>query len=85
MNCFYSLFAIVSPEYQRKDVGKHLVFSIRSDELFPNLQAINLLIRKVNTQGYLFYRKLGFFEFDYHRDNFVDTSLLTGLRWVKFD
>jgi hypothetical protein len=32
-----------------------------------------------------FYYKLGFFEFDYQRDNFVDTSLLTGLRWEKLD
>ena len=81
----YMNLLIVSPEFQRKGVGKHLVFSIRSEELFPNIRAINLLIRKVNTQGYLFYRKLGFFEFDYHRDNFVDTSLLTGLRWIKSD
>ncbi len=81
----YMNLLIVSPEYQRKNVGTHLVFAIRSEELFPNVKAINLLIRKVNTQGYLFYRKLGFFESDYQRDNFVDPSLLTGLRWVKSD
>lgn len=81
----YMNLLIVSPEYQRKGVGKHLVFSIRSEELFPNIRAINLLIRKVNTQGYVFYRQLGFFEFAYQRDNFVDPSLLTGLRWEKFD
>lgn len=79
----YMNLLIVSPEYQGKSVGRHLVFSIRSEELFPNVKAINLLIRKVNKEGYKFYRKLGFFEFDYHRENFVDTSLLTGLRWEK--
>lgn len=77
----YMNLLIVAPEYQKNGIGKHLVFSIRSEELFPNVRAINLLIRKVNTQGYAFYRRLGFFEYDYHRDNFVDTSLLTGLRW----
>lgn len=72
----------VAPEYQRKGVGKHLVQAIRSEELFPTIHTINLLIRKVNQQGFSFYHKIGFVEFDYNRhDNFVDTSLLTGLRW----
>lgn len=85
-NSAYMNLLIVAPEYQKRDVGKHLVFSIRSEELFPNVQAINLLIRKINAQGYLFYQKLGFFQFDYQRqDNFVDTSLLEGLRWIATD
>lgn len=82
-NAAYMNLLIVAPEYQRMGLGRHLTFSICSDELFPNIQAINLLIRKVNVEGYNFYHRLGFFEFDYHRDNFVDTSLLTGLRWEK--
>jgi len=82
-NAAYMNLLIVAPEYQRIGVGKLLTFSICSEELFPNVTAINLLIRKVNVEGYNFYQRLGFFEFDYHRDNFVDTSLLTGLRWEQ--
>jgi len=82
-NAAYMNLLIVAPEYQRMGLGRHLTFSICSDDLFPNIQAINLLIRKVNIQGYNFYYRLGFADFDYHRDNFVDTSLLTGLRWKK--
>jgi ribosomal protein S18 acetylase RimI-like enzyme len=80
-NAAYMNLLAVDPKYQRMGIGKHLTFSIRSDELFPQIQAINLLIRKVNTEGYKFYYRLGFVDYDYHRDNFVDTSLLTGLRW----
>lgn len=82
-NAAYMNLLIVAPEYQGMGIGKRLTFSICSEELFPNIQAINLLIRKVNIEGYKFYYKLGFFDFDYHRDNFVDPSLLTGLRWEK--
>lgn len=82
-NAAYMNLLVVAPEHQKKGCGRLLTFSICSDDLFPNIQAINLLIRKVNVEGYKFYRSLGFFEYDYHRDNFVDTSLLTGLRWEK--
>lgn len=77
----YMNLLVVRPKYQRHGVGKALTFSIRS-ELFANIKAINLLIRRVNSTGYKFYYKIGFFDFDYKRDdNFVDTTLLTGLRW----
>jgi len=82
-NAAYMNILVVAPEHQKKGIGRSLTFSICSEELFPHIQAINLLIRKVNVEGYKFYYRLGFFEFDYHRDNFVDTSLLTGLRWEK--
>lgn len=82
-NAAYMNLLIVAPEHQKLGIGKYLTFSICSEELFPNVQAINLLIRKINIEGYNFYYRLGFFDFDYHRDNFVDTSLLTGLRWEK--
>ncbi len=82
-NAAYMNLLIVAPEYQRMGIGKYLTFSICSEDLFSNIQAINLLIRKVNIEGYNFYYRLGFFEFDYHRDDFVDPSLLTGLRWEK--
>lgn len=83
MDAAYMNLLIVDPEYQRMGLGRYLTFSICSNELFPNLHAINLLIRKVNTEAYKFYYKIGFFEFDYQRDNFVDPSLLTGLRWER--
>lgn len=82
-NAAYMNLLIVAPEYQKMGLGRHLTFSICSEELFPNVQAINLLIRKVNSEGYKFYYRLGFFDYDYKRDNFVDTSLLTGLRWER--
>lgn len=80
----YMVLLTVDPNYQGVGVGRHLTFSIRSEELYPNVLAINLLVRKVNQQGYAFYYKIGFFDYDYKRqDNFVDTSLLTGLRWQQ--
>lgn len=82
-NAAYMNLLVVDPEHQGIGIGTHLTFSICSEELFPNIEAINLLIRKVNVEGYNFYYKLGFFDFEYHRGNFVDTSLLTGLRWEK--
>lgn len=82
-NAAYMNLLVVDPSYQHKSIGRHLTFSICSDDLFPHVTAINLLIRKVNTEGYKFYYKIGFFNYDYQRDNFVDTSLLTGLRWEK--
>lgn len=82
-NAAYMDLLIVTPEYQGIGIGRYLTFSICSEDLFPNVQAINLLVRKVNAEGFKFYHRLGFFEFDYQRDNFVDTSLLTGLRWEK--
>lgn len=79
----YMNLLVVSPNHQKKNVGTHLVFSVLSEELYPNTNAINLLIRKINESGYLFYKKIGFFDFNYQRDNFVDVSLLKGLRWQR--
>ncbi|MBS0634667.1 MAG: GNAT family N-acetyltransferase [Verrucomicrobia bacterium] len=81
-NAAYMVLLTVSPHFQRLGLGKALTFSIR--ERYPHLEAINLLIRKVNKKGYSFYYSLGFFDYDYNRpDNFVDRTLLTGLRWSK--
>lgn len=80
----YMVLLTVSPDFQGLGVGRQLTFSICSEELYPNIQAINLLVRKINRQGYQFYYKIGFFDYDYQRqDNFVDTRLLTGLRWQR--
>ncbi len=75
----YMNLLVVDPRYQGKGIGKQLTFSIRG--VYPNVLAINLLIRKVNVSGRKFYEKIGFFDFEVVRDNFVDVSLLTGLRW----
>ncbi len=79
----YMNLLIVSPEYQQMGIGKHLSFSILSEELLPNLKAIHLLIRKVNIAGKQFYERIGFVESDYQHDNFIDTSLLTGMSWHR--
>ena len=36
----YMNLLCVDPKFQRRDVGKYLTFSIFSDELYPNVQAI---------------------------------------------
>ncbi len=83
-NAVYMNLLTVDPEYQRLGLGSKLTFSICSDELYPNTSAINLLVRKINEDGYKFYYKIGFFDHEYRRDdNFVDTALLLGLRWEK--
>jgi ribosomal protein S18 acetylase RimI-like enzyme len=78
----YMNLLVVDPDEQRRGIGKHLTFSIRSHDLYPETQFIDLLIRKVNESGRRFYEKIGFFDFQHSvQDNFVDQSLLTGLRW----
>ncbi len=72
----------VDPAEQRRGIGQHLTFSIRSPDLFPNIQTISLFIRKVNANGRKFYEGMGFSDFQSDRkDNFVDLSLLTGMKW----
>lgn len=80
----YMNLLVVDPNEQGRGIGRHLTFSICSRDLYPHINAINLLIRKVNEGGRKFYERLGFSDFQYTiRDNFVDTSLLTGLRWAE--
>jgi len=81
----YMNLLAIDPFYQNRGIGKHLVFSICSEELFPHIEAINVLLRKVNLQGQLFYEHIGFRDApDYlSKDNFVDNSLLTPIRWKK--
>lgn len=75
----YMNLLIVDPDAQGRGIGKHLTFSIRS--LYPEVQDINLLIRKVNIEGWRFYQKIGFKNSEYKRENFIDTSLLSGMSW----
>ena len=77
----YMNLLVVHPDYQGQGIGKALAFSIMA--VHPNIRAINLLIRKINQGGHLFYEKIGFFDHKVERDNFVDPSLLTGMRWEK--
>ncbi|MES2344894.1 MAG: GNAT family N-acetyltransferase [Chlamydiota bacterium] len=83
-NAAYMNLLAVGPSFQGKGIGKHLTFSILSADLFPDIQEVRLLLRNINESGRKFYEKIGFFDFKYAReDNFVDISLLTGLKWVK--
>jgi ribosomal protein S18 acetylase RimI-like enzyme len=79
----YMNLLAVHPDFQGVGIGKALTFSICSRELFPNVNIIRLLIRKINIEGERFYKKIGFTECNYTRDNFVDPALLTGLSWEK--
>ncbi len=81
-DALYMNLLVVAPEGQGRGVGKQLTFSILSPDLYPETKEIRLLVRKVNESGRQFYENIGFSPFDYNRpDNFVDLSLLTGLRW----
>ncbi len=84
-NQAYMNLLAVDPSYQKRGIGKELVFSICSEELFPNTEAINVLLRKVNLTGRYFYESIGFEDApDYEsKDNFVDNSLLLPIRWNK--
>jgi ribosomal protein S18 acetylase RimI-like enzyme len=83
-NAAYMNLLVIDPNEQRRGVGKYLTFSICSEDLYPQTQEINVLLRKINEDGRNFYENIGFVDFDYNRqDNFVDISLLTGLRWTK--
>lgn len=48
----------ISPEYQRKGLGKKLIFSIR--ECWPEVTSIAVVTRKINLISPLFYESLGF-------------------------
>lgn len=82
-NAAYMNLLVVDPQEQGRRIGKYLTFSIQSEDLFPNVKAINLLIRNVNVEGKKFYERIGFKESTYKRDNFVDPALLSGLSWER--
>ena len=84
-NRAYLNLLAVDPAYQKRGIGRHLVFSICSEELFPQTEAIHVLLRNVNLEGRQFYDRLGFVDApDYQaQDNFVDNSLLLPIRWEK--
>ncbi len=80
----YMNLLVVDPSYQGKGIGKLLTFSILREDLFPSVDEIRVLLRKVNQKGRKFYEKIGFKDFTLERkDHFVDMSLLSGLRWQK--
>jgi ribosomal protein S18 acetylase RimI-like enzyme len=78
--CYMNLL-VVDKDYQGLGIGKNLTFSMLTK--YPKMKSINVLVRKVNLEAYAFYKKIGFFEHTIVRDNFVDPSLLTGMRWEK--
>lgn len=81
-NVVYMKLLVVDPDARRQGVGERLTFAIC--DYFCGVRQILLLIRNVNERGRQFYKKIGFSDFEYERDdNFVDTSFLTGLKWTK--
>ena len=85
-NQAYMNLLVVDPLYQKRGIGEQLVFSICSEELFPQIEAINILLRKINEGGRQFYHRIGFRDCpEYQRkENFVDPNLLTPIQWRKF-
>ncbi len=65
----------VDPAYQRKGIGRGLVFSVL--KWFPKIEKIVLITRKVNTQARQFYSSLGFQSTDY-MENGYDPELYIG-------
>ena len=84
-NHAYMNLLAIDPAYQKRGIGKHLVFSICSEELFPDTEAINVLLRKVNLQARGFYERLGFLDAPGYqgKENFVDNNLLVPIQWSK--
>lgn len=65
-NSGYMDILVISPQYQKMGLGKCLTFSICSNDLYPDLNAITLFVRKNNLNAILFYKNLGFFETKYN-------------------
>ena len=84
-NSVYMNLLIVHPKYQGKGIGEKLVNSLVYFREIPDLNAINLLLRRKNKGGREFYLNLGFTpNSEYQRnDNFVDRNLLEGFTWKK--
>jgi GNAT superfamily N-acetyltransferase len=80
INAVYMDLLIVSPRFQRQGIGEQLIHSLIRLEVLPNLKTINLLLRKTNVGGHVFYPKLGFkFSPEYVREyNFVGMNVLEG-------
>lgn len=54
----YLRMLVTEPSYQRKGVGKQLVFSVL--KFWPKVKKIEVSTRRANNQAVSFYRKLGF-------------------------
>lgn len=77
-SCYMNLL-IVDPVIAHSGVGSELVRAAYKLPLMKNIKSINLLLRKANEGGKVFYSKLGFKATpSFTRDNFVDNSLLEG-------
>lgn len=75
----YMDLLIVDPAFQKLGIGTELVYAITKLDSFPAVKSINLLLRKKNNGGRVFYSRLGFKSNpNFTTDNFVDISLLEG-------
>ena len=87
-NQAYLNLLAVDPSYQKRGIGKHLVFFLCSETSFPLIETIHVLLRKINLQGRRFYESIGFRDApNYQRkDDFVDNDLLIPICWqIKHD
>ena len=83
-NEIYMDLICVDPNYQKQGIGTQIVMSLINLKEMPNLAGINILLRKKNQGGRTFYESLGFKDNpEYKRDDFVDTTLLTGISWLN--
>ncbi len=70
----------VDPSFQRRGIGKGLVFSIL--KFFPEAEKIVLITRKANTQARFFYPSIGFQPSNYIHDGY-DPELYTGFEYIN--
>jgi ribosomal protein S18 acetylase RimI-like enzyme len=79
-HALYMNLLIVDPSSQKLGIGGQLATAVARKGFVPEIKTINLLLRKKNKGGHIFYSRLGFRQnLNYQRpENFVDTSLLEG-------
>ncbi|CAN5202770.1 hypothetical protein BH09DEP1_BH09DEP1_3230 [soil metagenome] len=71
----------ISPHYWRQGIGKQLAFSIC--DLYPTINHISLMTRKINPISPQFYEALGFRKTDFSLPEYANIENLLGYEWHK--
>jgi ribosomal protein S18 acetylase RimI-like enzyme len=80
-NSVYVRQMMIHPKYQRKGIGKHLLFSIKNDEnLLPETRSIYLITRILNGKAIEFYKRNDFTFSKYMHEGY-DLKKYIGLEW----